>query len=101
MALNLRKTIVDFLKSRPEERFTARQIGLWVFDNYRDACEEKRAQSKQDLANDEDFLMQLTAEISSNRPDIQRRHPEIKTTESRPRCYFYSTVSDEAEVATN
>jgi len=87
MALNLRKTIVDFLKSRPEERFTARQIGLWVFDNYRDACEEKRAQSKQDLANDEDFLMQLTAEISSNRPDIQRRHPEIKTTESRPRCY--------------
>jgi len=49
MALNLRKTIVDFLKSRPEERFTARQIGLWVFDNYRDACEEKRAQSKQDF----------------------------------------------------
>ncbi len=99
MGLNLRKTIVDFLKARPEERFTARQIGLWVFDNYREACEEKRAQSKQDLANDEDFLMQLTAEISSNRPDIQRRHPEIKTTESRPRRYFYSTVSDEAEVA--
>lgn len=99
MALNLRKTIVDFLKARPEERFTARQIGLWVFENFRESCEEKRAQSKQDLTNDEDFLMQLTAEISSNRPDIQRRHPEIKTTESRPRCYFYSIVSDEAEVA--
>lgn len=99
MRLNLRKTIVDFLKARPEERFTARQIALWVFDNYRDACEEKRAQSKQDLADDESFLLQLIAEISSNRPDIQRRHPEIKTTESRPRFYFYSTISDEAEVA--
>jgi hypothetical protein len=99
MALNLRKTIVDFLKARPEERFTARQIALWVFDNYRDACEEKRAQSRQDLADDESFLLQLIAEISSNRPDIQRRYPMIKTTESRPRRYFYSTVSDEAEVA--
>lgn len=99
MGLNLRKTIVDFLKERPEERFTARQIARWVFDHYRDACEEKRAQSRQDLADDESFLLQLIAEISSNRPDIQRRYPMIKTTESRPRCYFYSTVSDEAEVA--
>ncbi len=48
MAINLRKPIIDFLKSRP---------------------------------------------------DIQKRHPQIKTTESRPRHYFYSTVSDEAEVA--
>ena len=99
MGLNLRKTIVDFLKARPEERFTARQIALWIFDNNREACEEKRAQSKQDLTDDETFLLQLIAEISSSRPDIQRRNPEIKTTESRPRRYFFSAVSDEAEVA--
>jgi hypothetical protein len=99
MKLNLRKTIIDFLKARPDERFTAREIALWVFENYREACEEKRAQSKQDLADDESLLLQLVAEISSNRSDIQHRNPEIKTTESRPRRYFYSTVSDEAEVA--
>ena len=99
MALNLRKTIVDFLKSRPEERFTGRQIAQWIFENCREACEEKRSQSRQDLSQDDAFLQQLAAEVSTTRPDIQKRHPEVKTTESRPRQYFYSTVTDEAEVA--
>lgn len=99
MSLNLRNTIVAFLKERPEERFTARQIAQWIFANYREDCENKRARSKQDLSDDESFLLQLVAEISSNRPDIQHRHPEIKTTESRPRRYFYSTNSDEAEAS--
>lgn len=99
MGLNLRRTVVDFLKKHSEERFTARQIAQWILVNCQDACEEKRAQSRQDLTDDEALLQQLAAEISTNRPDIQRRHPEVKTTESRPRRYFYTFVSDEAEVA--
>jgi len=98
MGLNLRKTVFEFLKARPEERFTARQIAQWVFENCQEACEEKRSQSRQDLTTDDAFLQQLAAEISTNRPDILRRHQEVKTTESRPRRYFYTTVSDEAEV---
>ena len=35
--LNLRQTIVDFLKARPEERFTARKIGRWIFEKLREA----------------------------------------------------------------
>lgn len=97
MSLNLRNTIYDFLKSRPDERFTGREIAQWIFDNNREACEEKRSQSKQDLALDADFLQQLAAEISTTRPELQKKHPKIKTTESRPRQYFYSTVSDESE----
>jgi len=37
--LNLRQTLVDFLKARPEERFTARQIADWIFANLRDGRE--------------------------------------------------------------
>jgi hypothetical protein len=33
--LNLRQTVIDFLKGRPEERFTARQLAIWMFDNLR------------------------------------------------------------------
>jgi hypothetical protein len=97
--LNLRQTIVDFLKARPAERFTARQIALWMFENMRDACEEKRRNSQQDLREDAAFLWQLVAEIGANRPEIQKRWPQIRTTEGRPRQYYWTAASEAAEVA--
>lgn len=99
MAINLRQTVVDFLKSKAEERFSAREIAQWIFENFSEACEEKRQQSKQDLTSDLALIQQLSAEISTNRGDIQKRHPQVKTTESRPRQYYYSTLSDKDEVA--
>lgn len=99
MGLNLIPTTVTCLKNRPEERFTARQIAQLIFENFREECEEKRAQSRQDLSEDEALLKQLAAEVSSNRIEIQRRHPQVKTTEGRPRHYYYTCASDEAEIA--
>ncbi len=97
--LNLRQTIVDFLKSRPAERFTARQMAVWMFENLREACEEKRRNSQQDLREDAAFLWQLVAEIGANRPEIQKRWPQIRTTEGRPRQYYWTAASEAAEVA--
>jgi hypothetical protein len=99
MALNLRQTVTDFLKARPEERFTARELACWMFDNLRDACEEKRRNSQQDLSDDAALLQQLVAEIGVNRPGIQKRFPQIRTTETRPRRYYWTTASEAAEVA--
>lgn len=99
MKLNLRQTVVDFLKTRPEERFTARQIASWMFDNLREACEEKRRNSQQDLSDDAALIQQLVAEIGVNRTGIQKRFPQVKTTETRPRRFYWSTASEEAEVA--
>ncbi len=45
------------------------------------------------------MIQQLVAEIGSQRPRLQKRHPELKTTEGRPRKYYYSEKSDSAEVA--
>lgn len=98
MRLNLRQTVVDFLKARPEERFTARQIAQWIFENLREACEEKRRNSQQNLADDAALVQQLIAEISANRPEIQKRFPQLRTTETRPRRYYWSSASDEAEI---
>ncbi|MBK7897887.1 MAG: HrgA protein [Azonexus sp.] len=97
--LNLRQTLVDFLKARPNERFTARQIALWIFENLREACEEKRRNSQQDLREDAAFLWQLVAEIGANRPEIQKRWPQVRTTEGRPRQYYWTAVTEAAEVA--
>lgn len=100
MALNLAKAVLDCLKSRPEEKLTARQIAEWIFNTYPGECQEKKSNSRGDyIKTDSDLVQQLVAEISSQRPRLQKRHPELKTTEGRPRKYYYSEKSDIAEVA--
>lgn len=98
MGLNLRQTVIDFLRAHPEQRYTARQIALWIFQNHREACEEKRQASQQDLADDASLLWQLVAEIGANRAGIQKKDSSVHTTEGRPRLYFYSQEADYSRV---
>lgn len=98
MALNLAKAVFGYVKERPEEKFTARQIAEWIFATFPDQCQAKK-QSSKFISNDAELVQQLVAEISSQRPVLQKRHPELKTTEGRPRKYYYSDKSDSAEVA--
>lgn len=99
MALNLAKTVLEFLKARAGEKLTARQIAEWIFETYPAECQEKKANSRGDyIKTDGDLVQQLVAEISSQRPGMQKRYPELKTTEGRPRKYYYSEKSDVAEV---
>lgn len=100
MALNLSRCIVDYLQANPEEKFTARQIADWVFVTFPAECQQKRANSRGDYINsDADLVQQLVAEISALRPRVQAKYPALKTTEGRPRKYYYSEKSDSAEVA--
>ena len=98
MALNLGKSVVDFLTGHPDEKFTARQIAEWIFATFPDECHAKKA-SSQALETDADLLQQLVAEIGSQRPRLQKKHTNLKTTEGRPRKYYVSEKSDSAEVA--
>jgi hypothetical protein len=101
MALNLAKTVVDYLKERPEQKFTARDIANWIFETYPELCREKREKSTATtfpLNSDNALVQQLVAEIASQRPRLQIKYPEIKTTDGRPRHYYYSLLSDEAEI---
>lgn len=87
MALNLAKAVLGYLKERPEEKLTARQIAEWIFVTFPDECQAKK-QSSQYVSTDTELVQQLVAEISSQRPRLQKRHPELKTTEGRPRKYY-------------
>ena len=101
MALNLVNTVAEFLRQRPEQKFTAREIANWVYETYPDECREKQQRSKATvipLDSDAALLQQIVAEIGSQRPLLQRRHPDIKTTEGRPRKYYFTKSSDSAEV---
>jgi len=97
MALNLAKAVIGYLKERPEEKFTAREIADWVFATHPDECQAKK-QSSQALETDTDLVQQIVREISSQMPRLQKKQVELKTTEGRPRKYYYSEKSDSAEV---
>jgi hypothetical protein len=97
MALNLTKTVTDFLRSQDEQKFTARQIAEWIFRKYPSECQEKKSSSKF-IETDAQLVQQLVAEISSQRPGLEKRYSEFKTTEGRPRQYYWTSKSDQVEV---
>lgn len=102
MSLNLVQTVADYLKSQPETKLTARQIAVWIYENFPNECKEKQERSTAKVVpiNTEDaFIQQLVAEIGASRPRLQTKSPHIKTTEGRPRKYYYSEKSDEAELS--
>ena len=98
MALNLAKVVFGYLKDHAEQKYTAREIAEWIFETYPDECQAKK-QSSQYVSTDAELVQQLVAEISSQRPRLQKKHLELKTTEGRPRKYYYSEKSDSAEVS--
>ncbi|WP_273721243.1 MULTISPECIES: HrgA protein [unclassified Bartonella] len=101
MALDLTNITFNFLKQNPTKKFTAREIAQWIFENYRDACRKKQKRSTatvMPLNSDTALIQQIVAEIGSKRPHLQKRHPEIKTTEGRPRQYYFTQSTDSAEI---
>ena len=95
--MKLNQAVVQCLKSQPEQRLKAREIAEWMVKSYPDAYAEKLRRST--VVNTlGQLITQLVAEIGANRPTIQKKFPQIKTTEERPRLYYWSDSSDEAEV---
>ena len=97
MGLNLTKTVVEFLRNNTEQKFTTHQMAEWIFKEFPAECQEKKTKSMS-IKTDADLIRQIGAEIGSQRPTLQRRNPEIKTTEGRPRQYYWTIKSDQAEV---
>jgi hypothetical protein len=99
MKLDLNNKVTDFLKSNAGHKYTARDIADWVFETYPQECEAKRKRSKAKVIpinDDNSLVLQLVAEISSNRKTLEKRG--LKTTEERPRKYYYTTQTDQDEI---
>lgn len=93
--------VFNCLRSHPEKRFTARAISEYLFEQFPDEVNRKRANStakKFPLITDHDFRTQWVAEISSQRTRLLEKYTEVKTIEVRPREYYYTLSSDEEEV---
>ena len=89
-----REFTADFLRSNPEQFFTAREIASALIALHPEAAAEKRLASKQNL-DGEKLAHQVQAEIGSDRPDLETAHPQLRTTSDRPRRYFWTENPDE------
>lgn len=97
VSLNLSKRVTDFLRENPGKKYSVREIAEWIFENFSAECRQKEQRSES-ISGDSELLQQLVREIGSQRPQIQRKTPQIKTTEGRPRKYYYTEKSDEDEI---
>ena len=96
----LKDFVVEFLEKNPNQKFTAREIAIWILKSYPKECKHKQSRSQaraNPLDSDDALTQQIVAEIGSSRPRIEKTG-HIKTTESRPRRYYYTEQTEVSEV---
>jgi hypothetical protein len=98
MALELRKRTFELLSSKPDTKFKARDIAIWICETYPQEADAKLAKSPSLKSKPELLLNQLVAEISANRPGWQDKYPQLRTTEERPRLYYGTSKTEQDEV---
>ncbi len=99
MALKLARAVAECLRRSPGQRFKAREIAEWIFATYPGECQAKLERSAA-LHNEADLLQQLVAEIGSNRPQITKSNPQIRTVEIRPRLFYWTESTEDEEATT-
>lgn len=89
--------MAECLRGQPDVRLKARDIALWVYQRYPEECAAKLERSAA-LSSQADLIQQLVAEIGAQRPQIARAHPQFKTTEGRPRLYYWTEQSEQQQI---
>ncbi len=100
--MKLSTKITELLKKNPGQKYTARQIAEWIYETYPKECSQKQDRSSATiipLTSEAALINQIIAEIGSQRPRLQKKDNRIKSTESRPKLYYFSENADEDEVS--
>lgn len=93
----LKDAVIKRLSQQPGESLKAREIAEWIIATYPEAAKEKLAKSTF-IETETQLRNQFVAEIGSNRPAWEAKHPELRTTAGKPRRYYWSKQTDEDAV---
>jgi len=88
--LTLTEIIGRILKDNPNQSFTAKEVAENIFKKNPDWCENKRQNSKQDL-DDARLIKQITAEVGTKVPYLQKKDSNYQIFGENPRKLIYST----------
>lgn len=97
MPRTLSERIVEQLQQRPGERLTARDLASAMVRADPAWAEEKWRRSRQELDFD-GLVQQVVAEIGANLSQLRSRYRSVKTTEDRPRRYYWSEEPGDAVI---
>lgn len=98
MALRLKDVVLSILQSNVNTRLTANELANLAVEKRPFEYNQKK-QSSRAISTEAELRQQLAAEIGSSRPNWRRTHPELKTTEGRPRRYYYSSQATDKTLA--
>ncbi|CAI3934978.1 COG2958 family protein [Commensalibacter communis] len=85
--------IISFLKTNPDQRFTAREIAEALIKEYPEFYAQKRLNSTQEFATDAAFVNQIVAEIGSRATTTIKSYSAIEIQDQpRPRKFWFSSV---------
>lgn len=102
VTINLIDVMKKFLKEHPEQKYTSTEIAKWIYDSYPDYIAKRTQRSapknrSRDLYTEEGWISQLSAEIGSKNPQIEKQE-NIRIIATRPKQYYYSALNREADV---
>ena len=90
--------IFKCLKENSGDRMTAVEIAKWIVKEYPEYAEEKKKNSK-NINDDFELVRQVRGEVTAYyNYEIKGKNNKIKTIEVKPRKYYYTESTDEAEV---
>lgn len=88
------------LSSKPEEHFDAKQVAWLIYEMFPSDCDAKRERSD-NISSKDALIQQIAREWHSYWRTAAKRDPKIRATETRPRKFYYSSKSEEAEIQEN
>lgn len=92
MSLNLRKTVVEFLKNNPNQPYTSSEIAQWIVENKKKECNEKLKNTR--VSTNEELISQLRAEIGARNDALSKDN--ILMTADKPRKYYFPLEESES-----
>lgn len=92
--MTLKDMVFKCLQQNPEVQFTSRQIAEMLIEIFPEQALQKKSNSGAKAQTDLGLIDQFQAEIGSRRPQWQSKHYQFKTTNGRPRKYYWSESSD-------
>lgn len=93
MALNIIESVVQYLKSNVDDKFTAKQIAKWIVDNNQKDCQEKLERSKSSNTVEE-LIQQIVREIYAKNSMGKLLQKNIKSVEGPPKRFYYTEKAD-------
>jgi hypothetical protein len=95
MKLSQPQKVAEFLKSHPNQKFTAREIALNITNQYTEDYLDKRNNPR--FSTHEDFISQIVAEIGAHKNAILKIEQNIQMQDKpRPRLYWFDPNLNEA-----